>query len=186
WLLLLGDWRWVFAGVGTYGLAVLVATTRLPETLPREARTPLQIGSLLGALLHVGTSPVMLRVAAASAFGFASQFVFIAGASIVEVRLLGLGEQDSWVQFRPLIVGMMSGDWLVERAVDMMERARLITVRFLGAVTAAGLNLLLVSLAPGCTGGLRCLLLVAVDGPMLMAFAVALLFAPIQVEVLDL
>src|SRR5699024_98730 len=60
WLLLLGDWRWVFAGVGTYGLAVLVATTRLPETLPREARTPLQIGSLLGSLQHVGTSPVML------------------------------------------------------------------------------------------------------------------------------
>src|SRR5690625_6180921 len=50
WLLLLGDWRWVFAGVGSYGLVVLVATMRLPETLLRVARPPLQVGSLLGAL----------------------------------------------------------------------------------------------------------------------------------------
>ena len=32
---------------------------------------------------------------------------------------------------------MMSGAWLVGRAADIMERARLITVGFLGAVTAA-------------------------------------------------
>src|SRR5699024_8133967 len=98
----------------------------------------------------------------------------------------GLGEQDFWVLFGPLIVGMMSGAWLVGRAADIMERARLITVGFLGAVTAAGLNLLLVSLAPEFTGGLRWSLLMAVVGPMLIAFAVALLFAPIQLEVLDL
>ena len=102
------------------------------------------------------------------------------------VRPLGLGEQDFWVLFGPLIVGMMSGAWLVGRAADIMERARLITVGFLGAVTAAGLNLLLVSLAPEFTGGLRWSLLMAVVGPMLIAFAVALLFAPIQLEVLDL
>src|SRR5699024_713561 len=118
--------------------------------------------------------------------GFASQFVFIAGASIVVVRLLGLGEQDFWVLFGPLIVGMLSGAWLVGRAADIMERARLITVGFLGAGTAAGLNLLLVSLAPGLHGGLRWSLLMAVVGAMLVASAVALLFAPIQLEVLDL
>lgn len=186
WLLLLGDWRWVFAGVGLYGLLVLVATTRLPETLPREARTPLRVGSLLGSLLHVGRSPVMLRVAAASAFGFASQFVFIAGASIVVVRLLGLGEQDFWVLFLPLILGMISGAWLVGRAADVMDRARLITIGFVGAVLSTGLNLVLVSIAPPFTGGLSWSLLLAVSGPMLIAFSVALLFAPIQLEVLDL
>lgn len=128
----------------------------------------------------------MLRVAAASAFGFASQFVFIAGASIVVTRLLGLGEQDFWVLFAPLIVGMMSGAWVVGRAADVMERARLITFGFAGAVVAAGVNLLLVSLAPEFTGGLAWSLLLAVTGPMLIAFAVSLLFAPIQLEVLDL
>ena len=186
WLLLLGDWRWVFAGVGVYALLVLVLTVRLPETLPPEARTPLRVRSLLGSLAHVARSPVMLRVAAASAFGFASQFLFIAGASIVVVRLLGLGERDFWVLFIPLIIGMLSGAWVVGRVADLMDRSRLITFGFVGTVVTTIVNLVLVSFAPEFTGGLSWGLLLAVIGPMLIAFTVALLFAPIQLEVLDL
>lgn len=186
WLLLLGDWRWVFGGVGAYALLVLVAATRLPETLPPEARNPLRVGALLGSLWHVGRSPVMLRIAAASACGFASQFVFIAGASLLVVRLLGLGEQDFWVLFVPLIIGMMSGAFVVGRAADLMDRSRLISLGFLGTLAATVLNLVLVSFAPPFTGGLSWSLLLAVTGPMLIAFTVALLFAPIQLEVLDL
>lgn len=186
WLLLLGDWRWVFAGVGVYALLVLVLTVRLPETLPPEARTPLRVRSLLGSLVHVGRSPVMLRVAAASAFGFASQFLFIAGASIVVVRLLGLGERDFWVLFIPLIIGMLSGAWVVGRVADLMDRSRLISFGFAGTVVTTVVNLVLVSFAPEFTGGLSWGLLLAVIGPMLIAFTVALLFAPIQLEVLDL
>ncbi|SLM98252.1 MFS transporter [Corynebacterium xerosis] len=186
WLLLLGDWRWVFAGVGVYALLVLVLTVRLPETLPPEARTPLRVRSLLGSLAHVGRSPVMLRVAAASAFGFASQFLFIAGASIVVVRLLGLGERDFWVLFIPLIIGMLSGAWVVGRVADLMDRSRLISFGFAGTVVTTVVNLVLVSFAPEFTGGLSWGLLLAVIGPMLIAFTVALLFAPIQLEVLDL
>ncbi|MGO2047775.1 MAG: MFS transporter [Brachybacterium tyrofermentans] len=186
WLLLLGDWRWVFAGVGVYALLVLVLTVRLPETLPPEARTPLRVRSLLGSLAHVGRSPVMLRVAAASAFGFAAQFLFIAGASIVVVRLLGLGERDFWVLFIPLIIGMLSGAWVVGRVADLMDRSRLITFGFVGTVVTTVVNLVLVSFAPEFTGGLSWGLLLAVIGPMLIAFTVALLFAPIQLEVLDL
>lgn len=186
WLLLLGDWRWVFAGVGVYALLVLVLTVRLPETLPPEARTPLRVRSLLGSLAHVGRSPVMLRIAAASAFGFAAQFLFIAGASIFVVRLLGLGERDFWVLFIPLIIGMLSGAWVVGRVADLMDRSRLITLGFGGTVVTTVVNLVLVSFAPEYTGGLSWSLLLAVTGPMLIAFTVALLFAPIQLEVLDL
>ncbi|MGO2537905.1 MAG: MFS transporter, partial [Brachybacterium tyrofermentans] len=175
WLLLLGDWRWVFAGVGVYALLVLVLTVRLPETLPPEARTPLRVRSLLGSLAHVGRSPVMLRVAAASAFGFAAQFLFIAGASIVVVRLLGLGERDFWVLFIPLIIGMLSGAWVVGRVADLMDRSRLITFGFVGTVVTTIVNLVLVSFAPEFTGGLSWGLLLAVIGPMLIAFTVALL-----------
>ena len=186
WLLLLGDWRWVFAGVGAYALLVLVATTRLPETLPPEARTPLRVGALLGSLWHVGRSPTMLRIAAASAFGFAGQFLFIASASLFVVDLLQLGEQDFWVLFVPLIIGMMSGAFVVGRAADVMDRSRLITLGYLGTLVTTVVNLLLVTIAPEFTGGLSWSLLLAVTGPMLIAFTVALIFAPIQLEVLDL
>ena len=69
WLLLLGDWRWVFAGVGLYGVLVLVLTALMPESLPKEARIPLRLGAVLGSLWEVGRSPVMLRIALATAFG---------------------------------------------------------------------------------------------------------------------
>src|SRR5699024_1268543 len=186
WLRLFGDRRWVFAGVGLYALVVLLATLRLPETLQPEARTPLRVCALLGSLLHVGRSPLMLRIASASAFAFASQFVFVAGASLFVVNLLGLGEQDFWVLFVPLIAGMLCGAWVVGRVAELIPRSRLITFGFVGAVAATLLNLLLVSLAPPFTGGLHWSLLMAVCGPMLIAFTVALVFAPIQLEVLDL
>lgn len=186
WLLLLGDWRWVFAGVGIYGLVVLLLTLTLPETLPPGSRTPLRVRSLLGSLLHVGRSPLMLRIASASAFVFASQFLFVVSASLFVVNLLGLGEQDFWVLFVPLIAGMMCGAFVVGRVAELMERSRLITFGFLGTLGATLVNLLLVSLAPAYTGGLHLSLLLAVCGPMLIAFTVALVFAPIQLEVMDL
>jgi len=186
WLLLLGDWRWVFAGVGLYGVVTLVLTALLPETLPRDQRTPLRLRSLLGSLVHVGRSPVMLRIASASALGFAAQFLFIAGASIIVDRLLGLGEQDFWVLFVPLIIGMMSGSWVVGRAAAVVPRPRLITIGYVAAILAALVNLLLVAVSPAPDGTISPALIPLVAGPMLLAFAVSLVFAPIQLEVLDL
>src|SRR5699024_7865557 len=172
--------RWVFAVVGPSALVVLLLTLRLPATLPPESRTPLRVRALLGSLLHVGRSPMMLRIALASAFVFASQFLFVVGASLFVVNLLGLGEQDFWVLFVPLITGMLCGAWVVGRVAELIPRSRLITFGFIGAVAATLLNLLLVSLAPPFTGGLSWSLLLAVGGPMLIALAVALVFAPIQ------
>src|SRR5699024_7357764 len=90
------------------------------------------------------------------------------------------------VLFVPLIAGMLCGAWVVGRVAELIPRSRLITFGFVGAVAATLLNLLLVSLAPPFTGGLHWSLLMAVCGPMLIAFTVALVFAPIQLEVLDL
>ena len=184
--LLLGDWRWVFAGVGLYGVLVLVLTALMPESLPRQARLPLRLGSVLGALWKVGRSPVLLRIAGANAFGFAAHFVFVAAAPIIVVRLLGLGEQDFWVLFAPLILGMIAGSFVVGRAADLMARSRLITVGYIGTIATTALNLVLVLAAPERTGALDPALLPVLIGPMLMSFTVSLFFAPMQLEILDL
>lgn len=186
WLLLLGDWRWVFAGVGLYGVAVLVATALMPESLPREARIPLRLGSVLGALWDVGRSPVLIRIALATAFGFAAHFVFVAAAPIIVVRLLGLGEQDFWVLFGPLIIGMIAGSWVVARAAEAMERSRLITLGFVGTLAMSVVNLVLVSTFPDPSGQLDASLLPVLVGPALMSFTASLFFAPMQLEILDL
>ena len=186
WLLLLGDWRWVFAGVGIYGVVVLVLTAMMPESLPREHRTPLRLGSVVGALWRVGRSPVMLRIAAATALGFAAHFVFVASAPIIVVRLLGLGEQDFWVLFAPLIIGMICGSWVVGRTADAVDRSRLITIGYLATIVTSTVNLLLVIIAPTPSGSFDASLLPVLVGPMLMSFTASLFFAPIQLEILDL
>jgi DHA1 family bicyclomycin/chloramphenicol resistance-like MFS transporter len=186
WLLLLGDWRWVFVGMGCYGILTLVLTCMLPETLPPDERTPLRARALLGSLVHVGASPTMLRIAGATAFGFAAQFLFIAAAPIFVSRLLGLGEQDFWMLFVPLIVGMIGGSYTVGRVAERMPRSRLITLGFLSTIVATVVNLLLVVLAPDPSGERTAQVLLYVAGPMLIAYTVSLIFAPIQLEIMDL
>jgi len=186
WLLLLGDWRWVFAGVGLYGVLVMVLTALMPESLPRSARIPLRLGSVVGSLWEVGRSGTMVRIALATALGFAAHFVFVAAAPIIVVRLLGLGEQDFWVLFGPLIVGMMAGSFVVGRAAGAMDRTRLITLGYLGTLLTSGLNLVLVMVFPDPSGQLDASLIPVLVGPMLMSFTASLFFAPIQLEILDL
>lgn len=186
WVLLLGSWRLVFWAIALYAIVVIVLTALLPETLPPGERTPLKVRAILGSLLRVGSSGTMLRLAIASAFGFAAQFLYIAGASIFVTGLLGLGEQDFWVLFVPLIIGMMAGAWVTGRVAEVVPRTRLITLALTATVVTCLINVVLTLLAPVYDGGLGAGLLIAVIGPMLIAFTVALMFSPIQLEILDL
>jgi DHA1 family bicyclomycin/chloramphenicol resistance-like MFS transporter len=127
-----------------------------------------------------------VRIALATAFGFAAHFVFVAAAPIIVVRLLGLGEQDFWVLFAPLIIGLLAGSLVVGRAADVMERSRLITIGYLGTLATSVLNLVLVILAPEPAGGLDVSLLPVLIGPALMSFTASLFFAPMQLEILEL
>lgn len=183
WILLLGTWRYVFAALAVYAALLIVLTARLPETLPPEGRIPLRVRAILGALARAGRSWTLWRLALANAFGFAAQFVFIASAAIFVTDLLHLGEQDFWVMFVPLIVGMMTGSWITGHVA--VDRRRLITIGFVGTVVMCLVNLTLVALAPTPTGELGWPVAAAVIGPALIAFAVALLFSPVQLEALD-
>ncbi len=49
-IMLVGPWRWIFAGLGLIGIALLVwASLRLPETLKPEDRLPIQVKRLVSA-----------------------------------------------------------------------------------------------------------------------------------------
>ncbi|MCS6711744.1 MFS transporter [Brachybacterium sp. EF45031] len=185
WLLLLGPWRIIFAAVAAFAaLGAVLMLLVVPETLPPQDRRPVRVGSMLAGIWRVGHDPALLRLATGSAFGFAAQFLYIAGAPIFVERLLGLGAQDYWVLFVPLILGMMAGAQAVAMLSDRMSRARMITLGYLGTIAAALVNLGLVAIA-GPFDGLEPRVIAAVVGPMLLAFTVQLFFGPMQIEVMD-
>ena len=178
WLLQTGDWRIIFWFVAGYGVLALVGVLLvLPETHPASERMPLRVGVVLRSLISVGRSGTMIRLALVTAFAMGGQFLYVAAAPIIVVDLFGLGERDFWVLFVPLISGLMLGAWLSGRLAGRMSRNRLVDLALGGAVAGGVINVVLVLIAP--------LPPLAVVGPLLLSFAIAIAFPAIQLEILD-
>lgn len=139
-LLQLGPWELIFgfqAGLGV--LLILAVVFLLPETHPRERRVPLRVGAVLGGLVEVGRVGAFHRLGWATALVFGAQFLYIGGAAIFVVDVLGEGELDFWKLFVPMIGSMMLGSWVCGRAAGRISARRLVswgcTTSFAGGVT---------------------------------------------------
>ncbi|WP_114906441.1 multidrug effflux MFS transporter [Ornithinimicrobium murale] len=178
-LLAWGPWPIIFWAMAGYGIAIALATAFvLPETLPREDRHPLRVGPIVSSLLEVARHPAFVRLALATTFIFAGQFVYIVSAPIMVVDLLGKGEQDFWMLFVPLISGMVIGAWLSGRLAGRVDSSVLVDRAVVAALAAAGLNLTLMLTLPALPW--------AVLGPALLALSVAIAFPVLQLAMLDL
>ena len=178
-LLAWGPWPIIFWAIAGYGVAIAVLTaTVLPETLPAEDRHPLRLGPVMAGLFEVARHAGFARLALATTFVFAAQFVYIVSAPIIVVDLLGKGEQDFWLLFVPMIGGMVVGAWLSGRLAGRVDTSRLIDRAIALALVAAGLNLTLMSIVPE--------LPYAVLAPGLIALAIAIAFPVLQLAMLDM
>lgn len=144
WLLQIGPWPVVFWFLAVFGasIAVLVLVL-LPESHPPEHRTPLRPGVVLGNLGRALRHRRFLVLTGASAFSFGAQFLYIAGAPILVVDILGLGEQDFWVVFVPMVGAMVTGSFANGRLAGRLPGHRLIGIgqgiALTGAVAAVAL-----------------------------------------------
>lgn len=180
WLLLLGPWQLIFWFLCAFGAVIAITTlTLLPESHPRSARTPMQVTAIVTGVVRVGRLRSFQVLAAAQAFSFAGQFLYIAAAPIFVVSLLGKGEQDFWVLFVPMVIGMMTGSFTNARLAERVSGHGLIiggqSVAIVGAV--AGLVLALVP----ATGGLPW----AVVGPTAIGFGTGISLPVYQLALLD-
>lgn len=179
WLLLVGPWRGIFWFVGGYGVLVALATARvLPETLPPQARQPLRVGALLSGLWLVARSWRFERLALATAFTFSAYIFYVLSAPIVVVDLLGLGEQDFWILFVPMIGGMVLGSWITGRAAGRVDADVLVDRTLLLVLLAAVANVALSVLAPTLPW--------VVLGPALIGVGIGIVFPVLQLALLDL
>ncbi len=77
-VLLVGPWRWMFGFLLLGGLIVMAWTWfRLPETRPKELRTPLRLASALASYAAIARERQALGYAIASAFLFGALMAYI-------------------------------------------------------------------------------------------------------------
>jgi DHA1 family bicyclomycin/chloramphenicol resistance-like MFS transporter len=135
-VLMVGDWRWVFAFF--VGAAILAAiwSTRLQETLPKERRIPLNLGRLLGAAKVVVTSRFAMgfTIAQMAVFGFFASY--LASTELILEDVFGLGE---WF---PVVFGgasLMLGAAMLfnPRLIDRFGLRRMVRYALIGYLAAS-------------------------------------------------
>lgn len=179
-LLGIGSWRGIFWFLVVLGAALLIAVVfGMPETHPASRRTTFNPNNLAQSLWEVWRNPSGRRLAVTGMFTFAGQFLYISAAQLFVVKLLGLGAQDFWILFVPLIAGMIVGSWVNGRLAGRLSGRRLASIGYLISTVAAVTNLAL-SLIPAT----RSLPWVILPLPV-YTFGVALAFPIITLAMLD-
>jgi MFS transporter, DHA1 family, multidrug resistance protein len=159
---------------------IAASTVLLPESHPVERRVPLRVGEIVRGLAEVVKVPAFHRMAWAGTLVFGAQFLYIGGASIFVVDLLGEGELDFWKLFVPMIGAMVVGSFVSGRSGRVVTSSRLVSIGY--AVSTAGAAIgVLVALTPAGTT-----LPWAVLGVAVIAFGNGLAFPNIQLLMLDL
>mgnify|MGYP005748468315 CR=1 FL=1 len=142
WLEVHLGWRSVFYFLALYALLIIVMfTLRVPETQdPQHVQSihPINIvKSYWQSIVH----PQFLRLVAAQGFIIGGFFVYVAGSASLIFDHLGLGEQDFWVLFVPVVSGILMGSILIHRLSHLYKPTRLINVAFALAATAVIINM---------------------------------------------
>jgi DHA1 family bicyclomycin/chloramphenicol resistance-like MFS transporter len=178
-LLQLGAWPIAFWFMAVVALVlVAVVAVALPETHPVERRIPFRAGALVSSLATVARTGSFHRVAWSAALVFAGQFIYVSGAAIIVVDLLGLGELDFWKLFAPLVGAVMLGSQLSSSAAGRLSGNRLVTYSLLFSLLAALVN---VAIA-GSGAGLPWVVL----GPALLALGTVTAYPTMQLILLDM
>lgn len=179
-LLTVGDWRSIFWFLTAFGVVMTICVSRfLPETLPVEQRSSLALGPIVSALLAALRSGRFLRIALAASLAFAGQFLFISNAPLFLGGLLGLGENEYWMFFVPMVVCMIAGSWLSARADGHLSAARQASYGLLFALASATVGVV-IALQPWGSD-----VPWALVAPSLTAFGVAVALPVLQLAQLD-
>ena len=180
-LVQLGPWQTVFWFMAALAVVLIVSTlTLLPESHPPERRVPLRPGEVLAGLVAVARVPAFHRIAWAGTLVFAAQFLYIGGAAILVVDLLGEGELDFWKLFVPMIGSMVVGSFTSGRLGRTLTSSQLISIGYGVALVGAVLGVA-VALTPVAE-----VLPWTIVGISVVAFGNGLAYPNLQLLMLDL
>jgi DHA1 family bicyclomycin/chloramphenicol resistance-like MFS transporter len=136
-------WRsvfWFLAGLGLLLVALLLLGSA--ETHPREQRQSIHPAVVGRAYLSALVSGRFMGLASTFALMFGGFFLYVAGAPYIIYDHLGLGVNDFWQLFVPIVGGVMLGSYTAGRLAGQMSSSRTVSIGFVVMVIAALGNLL--------------------------------------------
>lgn len=92
-ILAVAPWQAIFVVLTLFGIGCLLASRRLPETLPPERRHAVGVIGIVRAFREVLGNRAFMAPALSGAFAAACIFAFITGSSFVYMRLHGVSQQ---------------------------------------------------------------------------------------------
>ncbi len=132
-------WRAVFWFLALLGvIELLIIGWRAPETLPAERRHSLHPAKVAGAYGRALRHKRFMGLVLAFVLNFGAFFIYIAGAPALLYEHLHLGPNDFWMQFVPMVGGLMCGSYASSHLAGRMTPQRSIGIGY-GVMLCASL-----------------------------------------------
>jgi len=135
-------WQSIFWFLTVYAVITLfIVLFFIKETQHIDTVQSIQPKALIHSYLHTIKHPIFLRLVLSQSLVFGGLFVYIAGSASVLFDHLHLGPEDFWIQFVPMVGGMILGSMTAHRMTDKYSPLHMITASFTltGFAAMAGL-----------------------------------------------
>lgn len=137
-------WPAIFACLGSFGLALGVATwLGFGESLKRPDREALRLGRLFGNYRAFFGNPLCVGYALVNGFVFAGLFAFLSGSPYVLIEVYGVPSGKFGFYFALSAVGLMLGALSNGRLVHHMSGERIMALGFAVLLATGGALVLL-------------------------------------------
>ncbi|MCD5996335.1 Bcr/CflA family multidrug efflux MFS transporter [Pseudomonas sp. CDFA 602] len=168
-ILRFGSWQAIFWSLVLIAVVTLISLSMLPETLPRQRRSPASLNQIVKRYGSFFRDSRFLSYTAAGAFFYAGTFAYIAASPFAYITYYHISPQFYGLIFAGGIIGMMVTAQINAR---LLQRYDTETMLRLGALVSACAGLILVVNTWADWGGLplmifACLLFVAATGLVL-------------------
>ncbi len=138
------DWQSIFWFLSAYGVFTLfIIGLLLKETQHPDHVQSIAPKKLFNSYLHSLKHPLFIRLVLAQSFVFGGFFIYIAGSASLIFDHLKLGPEDFWMQFVPMVAGMILGAWLSHRLSNQKSPSQIIHLSLSIGGIAALFNLML-------------------------------------------
>ena len=118
----------------------------LPESLPKQARTPVNLAVLVRGYARTASHVPFMIGNCALGIAFLGQGVFIAGAADWCVNVMQLRSDEFWMLFLPMIGGTVAGSWISTRLAEQLGTTATMRVGFAVMLAAAMVSMVLLGL----------------------------------------